>query len=144
MTKVSVTDKTAETSTAWDLSIKRPVLFTNSGDGGSGKGGAVFLAGQDFDAVTAGDASGKTLVTERFFDSDCNAQVDQTGAVKTSFDGWYDYNQSNNTLTPKAGTWLVKGGSGKLYKVQILSYYATPDGGVGQAGGRYTLKVGAL
>jgi hypothetical protein len=47
-------------------------------------------------------------------------------------------------LTPHAGTWIVKGATGKLYKVQILSYYATPDGGVGQAGGRYTLKVGAL
>lgn len=142
--KVSVTDKTAETSTGWDLSIKRPILFTNSGDGGSGQGGAVFLAGIDFDGVTAADATGKTFAKERFFDADCNPQVDQTGAAKTSFDGWYDYNQSNNQLTPKTGTWLVKGGTGKLFKLEIRSYYATPDGGVGQAGGRYTLRIGAL
>jgi hypothetical protein len=32
----------------------------------------------------------------------------------------------------------------KLSKVQILAYHATPDGGVGQSGGCYTLKVGAL
>src|SRR5438067_2405700 len=41
--RVAVTDRSAATSTAWDLSLKRPVLFTNSGDGGPGQGGAVYL-----------------------------------------------------------------------------------------------------
>jgi hypothetical protein len=144
MTKVAVTDVTAETSTGWDVALKRPILFTNGGAGGPGSGGAVFLAGVDFDGVASADANGKTFAKEVFFDADCNPQVDPTGAVKTSFDGWYDYNTADNTLTPKAGTWLVKGGTGKLFKVQILSYYATPDGGTGMAGGRYTLRVAAL
>ena len=34
--------------------------------------------------------------------------------------------------------------SGKLYKVEILTYYATSDGGVGMAGGKFTMKIGAL
>jgi HmuY protein len=142
-TRVSVTDKTATSSTAWDLAIKRPILFANSGDGGPGQGGALLVA-KDFDAVTSADAAGATFVPESFFEDDCTPKTDQTGAVKTTFDGWYDYNPATNGLSPHAGTWLVKGATGKLYKVQILSYYATPDGGVGQAGGRYTLKVGAL
>ena len=141
--RVDETDKTAPTSTGWDLAIKRPILFTNSGDGGPGQGGALLVA-KPFDDVTAADASGVTLATESFFDADCTAKVDATGAVKTSFDGWYDYDRATNVLTPHDGTWLVRGGTGKLYKLQILSYYATPDGGAGQSGGRYTLKVGAL
>lgn len=141
--RVAVTDKSAAASTEWDLAIKRPILFANSGDGGSGQGGAVLVA-KDFDAVTTADTSGKTFAPESFFEADCTPKVDATGAVKTSFDGWYDYDTATNVLTPHAGTWLVKGATGKFYKVQILSYYATPDGGVGQSGGRYTLKVGAL
>jgi hypothetical protein len=141
--KVAVTDKTAAASTEWDLAIKRPILFTNGGDGGSGQGGAALIA-KDFDAVTTADTSGKTFAPESFFEADCTPKLDATGAVKTSFDGWYDYQTATNVLTPHAGTWLVKGATGKLYKVQILSYYATPDGGLGQSGGRYTLKVGAL
>lgn len=141
--RVDVTDKTASASTGWDLAIKRPILFTNSGDGGSGQGGALLIA-KDFDAVSTADTAGQTLAPESFFEADCTSKIDETGAVKTSFDGWYDYDMATNALTPKAGTWLVKGATGKFYKVQILSYYATPDGGVGQSGGRYTLKVGAL
>jgi len=142
-TRVDVTDKTAATSTAWDLAIKRPILFTNSGDGGSGQGGALIVA-KDFEAVSSADASAEIFAPERFFEADCTAKVDATGAVRTSFDGWNDYDLATNILTPHAGTWLVKGATGKLFKLQILSYYAAPDGGVGQSGGRYTFKVGAL
>ncbi|MBX3185360.1 MAG: hypothetical protein KF819_00030 [Labilithrix sp.] len=142
-TKVDVDDAAAAKAETWDLAIKRPVLFTNSGHGGPGKGGAILVA-KDFAAVSAADADGKTLGVEQFFDADCNAQVDQTGAVKTSFDGWYDYDTSNNTLAPKAGTWIVRGAGGALFKVAITSYYATPEGGTGMAGGRYVLKIKAL
>lgn len=142
--KIAVTDRTATTSTQWDLAIKRPVIFTNSGHGGTGQGGAVFLVGTSFDGVTSADAGGKAFAGERFVDDQCNPQVDQTNAVKTSFDAWYDYDQATNGVSPKAGTWLVKGATGKLYKLEITSYYANPDGTVGQAGGRYTLRIGAL
>jgi hypothetical protein len=143
-TKVQLSDVAAKSSTEWDLAIKRPVLFTNVGHGGPGQGGAVFLPGKGFAEVTAADGADKTYATETFLDTECNPIVDQIGSVKTSFDGWYDYDTSNNSLTPRAGAWLVRGGTGKAYKIEILSYYATPDGGVGQAGGRYTMKVQAL
>jgi hypothetical protein len=143
MSKVNVSDVDATTSMAWDLAIKRPILFTNSGDGGSGQGGAVFVSAA-FDTVTTDSAMGKTFAKEYFLDSECNPQLDPTNAVKTTFDGWYDYNSANMQLTPKQGTWLVKGGGGKLYKIEIGSYYATSTGGTGMAGGRYLLKVKAL
>jgi hypothetical protein len=143
-TRVDVTDKSAAASSSWDLAIKRPILYSNSGDGGSGQGGARFLAGRDFASVTASDAATATFVRESFFEADCSPRVDQTGTVLTSFDGWYAYDGATNTLAPTEGTWLVKGGTGKVFKLRITSYYATPDGGVGQFGGRYTLDVGAL
>jgi hypothetical protein len=143
-TKVAVTDRTAPSSLDWDLAIKRPIVFTNSGDAGAGRGGAVFLEGKDFDAVTAADVAGKELFAESFFESDCAPKVDATGAVKTSFDGWYDYDQTTNSLSPRHGTWIVRGATGGVHKVQILSYYGALDGGAGQSGGRYLLKVAAL
>ena len=111
--KAQVTDKTSVTSTAWDLAFKRPVIYTNSGDGGPGQGGAVLIT-KDFDSVTAADATGATFNTEKFFDAQCNPFVDPTGSALTTFSAWYDYDQSTHVLTPAAGTWLVHGGTGKL------------------------------
>jgi hypothetical protein len=142
-TQVDVTDKQAQTSTAWDLAVKRPVLFTNDGDGGIGKGGTLTVA-KAFDAVTAADATG-TFATEAFVDSSCNPQTDPTGAVLTTMSNWYDYDQQTNVLTPKPNTtFVIRGATGKLYKLGILTYYAEPDGGMGTQGGYYTFQIGAL
>lgn len=141
--RVDVTDVQAATSTAWDLAIKRPVIFTNSGDGGSGQGG-VIIVGKAFDQVTSADATGN-FATETFVDMDCNAQLDPTGLPLTTFNGWYNYDQATNHLTPKPSTtFVVRGGSGKLYKVGIESYYATPSGGTQTNGGEFLLQVAAL
>ena len=48
------------------------------------------------------------------------------------------------TLAPTPGTYLVKGGKGAVFKVQILSYYATPTGEVGASSAKYKLAVAAL
>lgn len=142
--RVDVTDKSAATSTDWDLALERAVLFTNSGHGGPGSGSAVYVA-KPFADVTAADAAGKTFPAEAFVDGSCNPIVDQTGAIKSTFDGWYDYDGATNKVTPKTGTYVVKGGKGALYKVAITQYYATADGGgPGLAGANYTIRVGAL
>lgn len=141
-TRVDITDKQAPTSTAWDLALKRPVLFTNDGDGGPGMGGTLTLS-KAFDQVTAADATGK-FQTESFVDMDCNPKTDAVGDVATTLSDWYDYDQATNVLTPKPSTYVIRGATGKLYKVAIETYYGEPDGGMGTAGGYFILQVGAL
>jgi hypothetical protein len=140
--RVAVTDKSAQSSNDWDLALKRQVIFTNSGDGGGGQGGTLEVA-KVFDAVTSADAQG-SFTRESFFDSDCNLKTDRINAVVTTFSDWYNYDLQNNTLSPKAITYVVKGGTGKTYKVGVQNYYATPDGGIGAAGALYLVKVAGL
>ncbi|MEO8905187.1 MAG: HmuY family protein [Polyangiaceae bacterium] len=141
--KAVLTDVTAASSTAWDLALKRPLLYTNSGEGGPGLGGAVLIA-KTFEAVTAADAIDVTFSTEKFLDATCTTLLDASGAVLTSFATWYDYDPTTHGLSPHPGTWLVHGASGALFKLRIKSYYGTPTGAVGTAGGAYLLEVAAL
>lgn len=142
--KASVTDVTSLSSTGWDLAVKRAILYTNDGTGGPGAGGAAFVA-KGFADVTAADATSAAFATEAFYDEECNSNVDQVGSVLTTFSSWYTYDESTHALAPKPGTWLVKGGDGKLYKLAILTFYSIPDGGNGNpSGGSYSMQVEAL
>ena len=128
-TRVSVTDKSATASTGWDLSLKRYVIFTNSGDGGTGAGGAVRIP-KAFAAVTDADVTAAAPAPESLFDADCNAKVDRTQAPATTFSDWYDYDEATMIPTPKTGvSYAVRGATGRLYKVGIKAYDALPDGG---------------
>jgi hypothetical protein len=141
--RVDVTDKTAPESPAWDLALKRDKIFTNSGDAGIGDGGALQI-GKTFDAVTDVAANAATLEKEKFFDADCNLQKDMTESVSTTFSDWYDYDQATHIPAPKDVTYVVRGGTGKKYKLAITSYNGLPDGGTGQGYAFYILKVSAL
>jgi hypothetical protein len=141
--RVEVSDPQASKSDAWDLALKRAVVFTNSGDAGPGGGGAVFLAGKTFDQVTSADADDVT--TEVFVSEDCIPNLDQTQTVQTTFSGWYSYNETTHQLAPQPGVFVVRGAKGALYKVEIVGYYGKPDGATdGMAGGRYVLRVAGL
>jgi len=142
-TKTAVSDVTSLQSLAWDLAFKRALIYTNGGEGGPGKGASAFLA-KDFANVTSADAAGADFFTEKFFDDDCNAIVDLTGASSTSFSTWYNYDEATHVLSPVVGTWLVKGATGKLFKLRFKSYYATASGGTGSTAGAYLLEIGAL
>jgi len=143
-TRVDVDDRTALTATTWDLAIKRPILRTSSGDSGPGSGGAVFLAGKSFGAVTDAEAKAAKPRAEDWFDDECTPKTDPTGAIKTSFDGWYDYDAATMKLSPAAGTWIVRGAKGALYKLEIQTYYSNPDGAVGATSARYKLRIAAV
>jgi hypothetical protein len=106
--------------------------------------GGAMLIDRTFSAVNAAEANGTALVAEKFFDADCNPQLDQTQTVSTTFSDWYDYDQVTHIPTPKDVTYVVRGGTGKKYKVAITSYDALPDGGAGMATAFYLLKVTAL
>lgn len=140
--KVALTDVTMDADTTWDLALKRPVLRTNSGHGGyAGSGGAHRVA-KSFESVTLADVLG-VVPTETWFDGECNLLVDQTGSIATTFVDWYLY--EDMSLSPKDETWIVRSGDGgTFFKVRILDYYATPDGGSGPTSARYRLRVEAL
>lgn len=140
--RVGVGDVAARTDPSWDLALERAAIFTNGGQGGAGQGAAVFLPGRELADVTAADAAG--LATEAFVDDACAPRLDAAGTVRTTFDGWYAYDPSSHQLSPAKGAFLVRGGKGALFRVQIVSYYGAEDGGAGTAGGRYLLRVGAL
>ena len=142
-TKIPVNDVTSLQSLAWDLAFKRALVYGNGGEGGPGVGASAFVD-KEFASVTSEDAAGADFFSENFFDDDCNQIVDVTGAASTSFSTWYDYDEATHVLSPVAGTWLVRGATGKLFKLRFKSYYATPSGGMGAAGGAYLLEIGAL
>ena len=142
-TKAELSDVTSLQSVAWDLAFKRALIYTNGGEAGPGKGASVFLD-KDFSNVTSADLTSVEFVSEKFFDDDCNPYVDLTGAASTSFSAWYAYDATTHVVTPMAGTWLVRGATGKFFKLAFMSYYSTPSGGKGSAGGAYLLKIEAL
>ena len=142
--RVDVGDMEALESADWDIAFKRFVLRNNSGDSGPGQGGALRIA-LPFDTVNLETLGDRELPTESWFDDDCNLTEDDSGAPVTTFSGWSEYDQAQHVLTPAPDvTYLVSGGSGELYKVAILDYYATPDGASGTVAGRYLLRVAPL
>ncbi len=145
-TRVDIDDVTAfKSSTDWDLALRRDLVWTNSGDAGIGIGGAIQIA-KTFANVTAADADAATLAPERFFDDQCNALKGPNDETLTTFSDWYNYNQATHDVTPKDVTYVVRGGTGKRYKVALLSYIGLPDGGMGSttSTGYFLLKVAPL
>lgn len=143
--RVDLTDLEALESKSWDLALKRSVLRTNSGDSGPGLGGAIGVqsswAGLDLTTAQTLD-----LKSESWFDGDCNLLTDAAGGVLTTFAGWNAYDEATHTLAPAPGVvYAVRGGEGKLYKLQILDYYSNVDGTTGaRDGGNYKLRVAPL
>lgn len=117
----------------WDMGFKSTTIYTNSGSSGQGQGGAVLLTNVDFSSVTEAPSDGYN--------------IDATGApaIPTgSGNGWYNYSgPPSHLITPKPGVVLViRTGSGKYAKVQILSYYLNaPESPTGAEPTRfYTFK----
>jgi hypothetical protein len=141
---VALDDVGALTSTAWDLALKRFVIRTNSGDSGPGQGGAikVTLPWVDVDQGTLGS---RDVLTENWFDDDCNLTVDaSTGDLITTFSGWSEYDEATHVLAPADAVFLTRAADGSLYKVAILDYYSNPNGTHGSTPGRYRLRIAPL
>jgi hypothetical protein len=139
--RADVTDRQSFASADWDLALKRFSIHTNSGDAGPGGGGARLVT-KAFDAVTIADAIG--LKPETWFDADCNLATDAVGGIKTTFDGWYDYDSATMAVTPHPGTVIVRAANGDLFKLAVTNYYGTPTGGTGTAGANFLVKIAAL
>lgn len=143
--RVDVTDVNEFSSSDWDLSMKRSSIRTNGGDSGPGMGGALFLEGRDYDGVTSADATAATLKAETWFSAPCKPLFDEAGHIATTFTGWYDYNGTAHTLSPHPGTFIVRDAAGVVYKLAILDFYSTPDGGTEPTIlGRYRIRYAKL
>ncbi len=144
--RVDITDPAAFDDSAWDIALKRVSIRNNSEHAGAGDGAAAFLAGAVFADVDLADATGAMLEEEAWFDDMCNWPMDQTGSLITTMSEWYDYNPQTMTVAPKDGVYVLRGADGTSYfKVQIVDYYAEPDGTPGGlVSGRYVLRIATL
>lgn len=140
---VPLTDYEAMTSTAWDLALKRPVLYTNGGTGGPGQGQVGFVF-KPFAEVTAADEAASDPQVEQFWDDACTPALDPIGSVLTTMSDWYSYEDGTSAVVPKNLTFVLRGGTGKLYKLKIQEYYASPDGTKGKNSGHFVLLVEPL
>ena len=107
-------------STAWDLGFKGTAIIVNGGTSGPGEGAAQVMTGS-FEEMIEAPADGYVTDSE-----DGNAIPTGSG------NGWYNYNQPLNLVTPIPGRVLVvKTADGRYAKIRILSYYQgapdTPD-----------------
>ncbi len=107
-------------SSKWDIAFRGTTILVNSGSSGPGNGGAFVQLGI-FDDV-------KTISPDSVFRVDAAPVY----AIRSgSNNSWYSYNAPVNLITPLPGRVLViKTGSGKYAKMEILNYYkggATPS-----------------
>lgn len=115
-----VVANTDSATNKWDLGFNGTTILVNGGPQRSGKGGAIVATGI-FTEMTSAPESGydvDSLVS-------VNGTSKRTYAIPTgSGKGWYNYNPSNNTISPIAGRFLVvKTGDERYAKVEIISYY---------------------
>jgi hypothetical protein len=145
--KLTITDLEADSSSDWDLAFKRFTIRTNSADSGPGRGGAIALAAS-FEDVVLNRVDTTELLTDDFVDdATCDiAPGDQgVGGVWTPFSGWYDYHEADMTLWPTDAIYVVRSANADAYfKLQILDYYATPEGKQGQVSARFLLRYAKL
>jgi len=98
----------------WDLAFNGTKILTNSGNSGSGLGGAFIQIGL-FEEL-------KTISSDSVFKTDNGPS--SYAVTFGSGRGWYTYDPIKNLVTPLAGRVLViRTASGKYAKVEIIAYY---------------------
>ncbi len=114
----------------WDIAISKTTILVNGGTSGPGKAGAQMLE-KPFDQVTAAPADGyKTDGAEG------NAIPGGSG------NSWYKYDMSVHAILPIVGrTILIKTTSGRIAKMEIISYYkGAPEEVPTEDASYYTLR----
>ena len=132
-TKFSFSQNAVVTNDSWDIAFRGTTIVVNGGtaigitDEPTRTGsGAVSILSNTLSAIT-------TIPDASTFKQDAT----NTYAIPTgSGNGWYNYNATNNLITPIAGkVFVIKTHDGKYAKMEIISYYkdapANPDPAVG-------------
>jgi hypothetical protein len=98
--------------------------------------------------MTYDDVGAETLDIDDFIDEETCETVagdPNIGGIATPFSSWYAYEEGTMIVTPLPVVYVVRGADGgQLYKVELLDYYATPDGGRGPVSGRFLLRYAPL
>lgn len=128
-TKFSFAENAIVTHDNWDIAFRGTTIIVNGGtkigitDEPERTGtAAISILSSTFDGVVT------IPVATTFAQDAATVYAIPTG----SGNGWYNYNASNNIISPLAGkVFVVKTHNGKYAKFEILSYYqnapATPD-----------------
>ncbi len=107
-------------STAWDLMFSNYNIGQNSGPNGPLGQAAAFYA---FEFIT--DPTNIDTVKDVYAGQAAAPLFPD--AASSIFSGWYNYNEATHILTSKNLVYLIET-KGKLYKIQIFSYYANVAG----------------
>src|SRR5690606_4915631 len=100
-----------------------------------------------FDEVGQQSVDTANFERDEFIDAECELNTEPgIGGIVTPMSSWYEYDESTMVLTPLPVTYIVRGADGEsLYKLQIETYYATPDGETeGLTSGRYLIRYAPL
>jgi hypothetical protein len=115
-----VTPADPKTSTGWDLMFSNYNVGQNSGPNGPAGAAAAFYVfeylADPTDISAVNDVYAGQAAAPLFQD-----------AASSIFDAWYNYDSGTHQLTSKNFVYLIKT-AGKLYKMQIYSYYTNVGG----------------
>jgi hypothetical protein len=130
-----ITVSSPATSTDWDLAFQKAQIQTNSGSSGLGKGGALVPPqGIPYDSATQSDTIGFTVDSMLPVPGPPGSGMFSGNPMLSGTDGtngWFDYDMSSHTVTPKPIFFFIRTANGNYGKLQITAY----------AGGIYTIKV---
>jgi hypothetical protein len=119
--KIAVDDIAALTSMDWDIALKRASLRSNGGDSGVGARRVAVVPAADLAAVTMAPTSG--YGTDDFATDDCMYASIPGGEPMSAFGEWYDYDDVNHVVSPKAEVYVVERGDGTHTAFRVVDYY---------------------
>jgi hypothetical protein len=113
-----VTPVDPEDDDGWDLAFQRFHIRSNGGSSGSGEAEVAVLVDVDFDALRTAPHDG--YITDSADGDDEGSEPDTAFEVD---DGWYAYDSSSHTLSPRALVYIVRTPEGDYFKLEMLGYY---------------------
>lgn len=125
--EVSVTDP--QTSSDWDIGIKRNHFKTNSGTSGAGNGGAYDAGVVNFDTLSEAPEAGYTVDSSiDIFDFASMEYEAEPG--NTLLETWGEFTDDMPpTLVPTDKVFVLKAADGKYAKMIVQNYYGTDGSG---------------
>ncbi len=103
-----------DTSTAWDLAVRRYRMIVNGGEDFGGRGGARTVEGTSFDSVRRVPSEGYRGTLRSGGGGDPEHPV---------LDGWYRYDFFSHLLLARGTPFAVRTADGRYALMEVLSYY---------------------